>query len=98
MNRTAAVYEKVALHLAWHSQAKLPARAINITPLKIGGRHPEKFRNAFQIGFRQKDEALLSAAIRAAGLALESKASHTEAALALVRNCLIRSIAAIKFS
>jgi hypothetical protein len=40
----------------------------------------------------------LRAAIGAAGLALEPKTFHHAAAVALVRNLPIRSIAAIRFS
>jgi hypothetical protein len=41
---------------------------------------------------------LLRAAISAAGLALEAKTFHHAAAVALVRNFPIRSMAALRFS
>jgi len=51
-----------------------------------------------EIGLRQVNKSFLCAAIRAAGLAFESKALHAEALPALVRNFRNRSIAPIRFS
>src|SRR2546430_1958411 len=98
MDRTSAVHQKMALHLTRDSQPKLPLGAINIAPLKLNRPHPQKLRDAREIGLRQVYKSFLRAAIRAAGLAFESQALHAEDRPALVRNFRNRSIAPIRFS
>jgi hypothetical protein len=66
----------MALLVTWNAQAQQVLGAIHMAPLKLPRRHSHILRDAVQIVLGQVNEALLLAAVGAAGLALESKRHH----------------------